>query len=864
MELLERDVAFRDLDRALADAARGEGRVALVSGEAGSGKTALVDQFARAPGATVRVLWGACDALTTARPLGPLHDMAEWLPAAIRAPLAAGAGGAAIFSAVLAELRRRPTIAIVEDVHWADEATFDLLRFLGRRIARTAALLVLTYRDDELGPRHPLRALLGDLAATPATRRIPLLPLTEQAVRRLVGARPVDAAALHRQTGGNPFFVTESLASAGLGLPVTVREAVLARAARLAPAAHAVLQAAAVLGPRFEPWVLSEVTAAEAKSVEDCLGVGMLVAQGELLAFRHELARQAVLEATAPMQRVALHQKTLHALQAAPGGRCDPARLAHHAAGAGDRQAVLVHAPAAARQASAASAHRSAAALYRLALDVADGLPPTEHAALLEAHAWACHLIADMPGAIASRRRAVDLRRDAGDTLKQGESLALLAMAFITAGQRDEARRASQAAIDLLAPLPPGRGLALAYRTCALLHQFNHDLADAIALAERAIALAEQVGDAQSLAMAFDTLGVASMYDDYERGRRYLEHARAIAHKAGLDSSVARAYANIGSNSVELYRLNQAECDLADGLTYAAERDLDNTYLYMLGWLAVAHLLRGRWSEAAAAADEVLGAPNVSSSSRWGALLGRGRLQARRDGLVAPPPLDEALELALAWGEFQMIGTIRAARAEATWLAGDMARARAEANAAYPQAVEKRHSWIAGELAFWRWRTGEAAEFPPWLAEPFARHIAGDWRAAAAEWERLGCPYEQARALADGDDAAQIQALAIFDRLGARPAAANLRRAMRHRGVVRLPRGPRPTTRANRYGLTARQVDILGLLADGLTNAEIAARLSIAPKTVEHHVAEVLARLDVSSRRAAAELAKREHLLDAK
>src|SRR5262249_8386537 len=160
------------------------------------------------------------------------------------------------------ELQERPTIVVFEDVHWADEATLDLLRFLSRRIARTAALLVLTYRDDELGPRHPLRTVLGDLAALPVTRRIPLLPLTEAAVRTLVGARAIDAAALHRQTGGNPFFVTEVLASAGGGLPPSIHDAVLARVARLSCAAQAVLQAAAVIGPRIEPWVLAEVTSA--------------------------------------------------------------------------------------------------------------------------------------------------------------------------------------------------------------------------------------------------------------------------------------------------------------------------------------------------------------------------------------------------------------------------------------------------------------------------------------------------------------------------------------------------------------------------------------------------------------------------
>lgn len=457
----------------------------------------------------------------------------------------------------------------------------------------------------------------------------------------------------------------------------------------------------------------------------------MLVAQGELLAFRHELARQAVLESIPPPRRAAIHGMALDALEASPSARQDLARLAHHATGAGDRAAVLAYAPAAARQAAATGAHRAAAALFALALPYAETLPPADRAALVEAYAWERHLTADLPGAIASRRQAIELWRDAGDPLKQGENLALLAGAFIAAGRRDEARQSNQAAIDLLVALPPGRALALAYRTWAYLHLSNHDLANAIALAERAISFAEQAADARSLAMAYDTLGVASMYLDYERGRQHLEHARAIAQRAGLDPDVARAYANLGSNSVELFRLDQAERDLADGLAYAAERDLDTYRRYMMGWLAVTHLYRGRWPEAAAAA-EVLRSP--PSNARWVALVALGRLEARRGGAVASPMLDEALELALARREFQMIGPIRAARAEAAWLAGDTTRTLAEAEAAYPIAVQKRHSWVAGELAFWRWRAGATDTPPDWVAAPFALQIAGDWRAAAAAW----------------------------------------------------------------------------------------------------------------------------------
>jgi AAA ATPase-like protein len=362
MRLLERDACLDELDMALQDAVGGEGRVTLVSGEAGIGKTSLVAWFVRERRSSVEVLWGACDALFTPRPLGPLHDMAAQTHGHLPALLNSDANRTTIFSTVLSELQGRPAIAVFEDVHWADEATLDLLRFLGRPMARTAALLVMTYWDDELGLRHPLRSVLGDLATLPSTRRVPLRPLTETAVRTLIGERAIDAVALHRQTGGNPFFVTEVLASVGGGLPPSIRDAVLARTARLSLSAQAVLQAAAVIGPRIESWVLAEVSGTEIAAADECLAIGVLLAQGEALAFRHELARQAILESISP-HRMALHRMALDALKTSPATRHDLSRLAHHAEAASDREAVLEYAPAAAKQAAAAGAHREAASL---------------------------------------------------------------------------------------------------------------------------------------------------------------------------------------------------------------------------------------------------------------------------------------------------------------------------------------------------------------------------------------------------------------------------------------------------------------------------------------------------------------------
>jgi DNA-binding CsgD family transcriptional regulator len=860
MQLLERESVLAELDAALSDALRGEGRVALISGEAGIGKTALVGAFGHTHGRRAHVLWGACDALFTPRPLGPMHDIAAQIEGDLPTLLTAASDRGAIFLAALTELQRQPRIVVFEDIHWADESTLDLLRFLGRRIRLTSTLLLLTYRDDELTAAHPLRTLLGDLAASPASLRLALSPLSEEAVRALVGRRPIDPAALHRQTGGNPFFVTEVLSSTSSGLPLTIHDAVLGRVARLSPSAQVVLESAAVLGPRVEPWLLSQIAADDGHAVDECLTGGMLVAQGKVLAFRHELARQIVLEMIPTARRARLHRLALDALRTASAATLDLTRLAHHAEGADDCDALLTYGPAAARQAAAAGAHRAAADLYGAALPCAEQAALAEFAALLEAHATECVHIADTARAIASRRRAVDLWRTTGDRLRQGESLAQLAVTYFVAGLRAEARAASSAAIELLEGLSPGRELALAYCSSGLLFQSSHDLEIAVAQAGQAMAIAAQLGDRALLSRAHAVYGGALMFVDYQSGRQYLERARTIALEAGLDSLVGSAYANIGSTEVELLHLDRAELELGAGLAFTADRDLDRVRLYMLAWLAIVHVCRGRWVEAAAAATEVLDSQATSSNARWSALLALGQVAARRGESTDPPSLQAALETALTAHEIQLIGPVRAARAEAAYLCGRIDAARSEADAEYELAIAKRHVWVTAELAYWRWRCGVDSPPPSWIAEPYALQIAGQWHAAAVAWHTLGCPYEEARALAEGDVAAQTHALLIFDALGAAPAAANLRRAMRARGVSSLPRGPRATTRANQYGLTARQAQILALLAEGLSNPEIAGRLSITPKTAEHHVAAVLSKLAVSSRRAAVDVAMRQRL----
>jgi len=857
MQLLERDASLAALAGYAADAARGVGRLVLVAGEAGVGKSALVERFEEQLPAA-RWSWGACDGLFTPRPLGPLFDVADRLGGPLLRLCQAGAGREELFRELLREIGDPGVVdaIVLEDIHWADEATLDLLRFLGRRLRDAAVLGIVTYRNDGLAPDHPLRVVLGDLASQRSTRRIDLGPLTPGAIRTLAGGTELEASELHRLTGGNPFYVTEVL-RAGVGtVPASARDAVLARVARLDNAAREALEAAALTGTRVELRLLAAMTHCPPPVVDRLLACGLVVADGEALAFRHELARLAVAGGV-PAHRVrAVHAGVLAAL--AELGHRDDARMAFHAEAAGDAAAVLRHAPAAARQAARLASHREATAQFERALRFAAGADGTTLAELNEELADELALLDRWAEAARACEHALAHWRAIGDRRREGAALRRISRAKWNLCRGDEAVVEADAAVSVLEPLGPGVELAWAYATAANQRMLCSDNEAAIGLAARAMAMATRLGAGDVLSDALNTQAV-SVWSAGGEGTVLLERALEIALAGRHHEQAGRAYSNLCGIHSDDRRFAEAERYAAEGIAYCDEHDLTAWATCLWGERAGALERTGRWARSLELSRWLLETAGPSPANRLCGLRRIAGIQARTSGPAESvwAGLDEAIGTAARTGEPQQIVAVRLARAEAYWLEGRRAEAGREADLAADVSAG-RNGWERGAVAAWQLRTGSTPRTHGEVAEPYRWELDGEPAEAARAWTELGCRYEAGLVLAaTGDERTLREALAIFTELGAIPAARIVRRELRGRGVRSLPAGPRSATREHPLGLTRREREVLTLICARLTNAEIAAKLFISTKTVDHHVSAVLAKLGVPSRSAAADRAVR-------
>jgi DNA-binding CsgD family transcriptional regulator/tetratricopeptide (TPR) repeat protein len=848
MRLLERERELAELGDAVRAAIDGSGCVLLVHGEAGIGKSSLVGALRDRPPPGSRVLVGACDALSTPRTLGPLRDLTPFVGARLGDALRAG-DREDVLTAVHEELASAPgTVLVVEDVHWSDEATLDVLRFLGRRIDELRAVLVLTYRDDELDRDHPLARLLGDLRVN--VRHLPLHRLSAAAIGELSAHSSVDPDRVYALTDGNPYFASEIIASADAAhVPRTVVDAVTARLRRLDHATQAHVEQLAVVPSAVSVSELAHLVPGGPGALSAAEEAGLITVRPEAVQFRHELTRRAVVDALPASRRIELNAQVLTMLFEVGG---DPGRIVSHAVEAGDVDAIVQWAPQAARDATVSGARRQAAEYYRAALAHPEYFAATERTELLENFAIEVHMLGRGQDAVDAQTEVIRLRREQGDPAALGASLRWLSRFHWLAGNRPAAEAAAAEASTVVAGSDDRGLLAIALSNEAQLAVLANDLPRAIDLATRAISLAREADEPSALSHALNNLGTAHMLQNRDEGLVELLEAADIAMASNLMYDAARAHVNLVWSLLEQYRLDLAERYLQPALELSERTEVVALWAYQRVEQARLHLARAQWDEAVAAAartSESLPQPHCV------ALTVIGLAGIRRGDPAGESTLEEASRLAHRLGELQRTGPVAAARAEAALLRGDLRAARAIARPAYDEMVRLQSTNLQAELASLLRRAGEMVEAPEG-DHPFAVQARGDWKRAAELWRASGCPYHEASALAESPHESDLlAALAILDRIEALPLARRVRARLREDGARSIPRGPSILTRGNPAGLTARQVEVLRLVADGLTNAGIADRLVLSVRTVDTHVAAVLAKLGVATRAEAARLA---------
>lgn len=861
MKLIERAAQFDRLRGRADDARAGRGGMLIVSGESGAGKTSFVESFVDDWVRDERVLWGVCDPLPTPRPLGPIRDLAARLAPTSRDLLEHSDVPFDIFAALHNDLCTAPSVLVLDDLHWADQGTIDLLRFVLRRISQTRSLVVGIIRDDEIGANHRMRELLGDVARSPRADSLAIPPLSVQAVESLVGDGGVDPQWLHSVTSGNAFFVCEMLDHHGDDLPTTVRDAVLARTSGLDPAAWDLLNLLTCSPGVIPDYLLADlgVTLPASRTLVEA---GLIRRSSRGVAFRHDLCRLAVRSVIPPGAEPRLHRRLIDAYEAT--GHVDPAVLTHHALGANDIDRIRRYARDAGIAAARSGAHTQSTEFFTVALERGGALEPHVEADLLEKLAWEFYLTDQLADAIASCHRAMRSRQDLGESAAVSANHHSLSVYQWYNAHRELSEEHATQAVTVLDETSEDAAqlvqLGHAFAMQAYLAVQASDLDGTKPLIARAREIAEATGNSDLLIRVRLIENYAVVLNGDDSGR---DEIMSILNSGPehIDELYSGGWSNITYFDVEQRRLDIAAELLDVSIPLMHEHDLPICRVWQMGSRARLQLMVGDWDDAAADAERLLEFPSAPLARTWPSLI-RAVVEMRRNG-TASSLLDDAWTLACRFGEPIRMLPVAAAIVELSWITGESDERVDDCRALLSDGPVVGLEWSRGELAVWLRRLGDDMVVDG-VAEPYRMLLDGDHASAADDFHGRSMPYDAALALVDsGDPAHAARALDILDRLGADAVSVKVRRDLRASGQSVVPARRRAATRANPAGLTARQVDVLRLLDDGLTNVELADRLFLSVKTVDHHVSAILNKLDVGKRRDAVRKARELGLLGA-
>ncbi|MGD2060443.1 MAG: LuxR C-terminal-related transcriptional regulator [Acidimicrobiia bacterium] len=835
---LERESELARLMGVLDDLDREGGRVVLIRGEAGIGKSALLREFVERAANRARVYFGYCDALITPNPFAPLWDIARNAVGLEEALLDSDRQRVLSEFFALTQIGTRPTLIAIEDTHWSDEATLDAVKHLGRRIFQTRAILLLTYRVGEVDFDHPLRTVIGDLPPSSVVR-IDLEGLSRDGVYELVAESGLDADRVYDLTSGNPFLTTEMAVTGGDDVPPSVRDSALARLSRLSPTARQLLNLLCLIPERLPVELFGELSEPAHEELAEFERLALLQFDDGFITFRHELLRRAVEATLTISEKTALHRRLLDQLE----GRVPPARIVHHAREAGDRERILAYAPAAASAAAELGAHREASAHYHLLEPYLISMPAAEQATILTDWARIEYYLANV-GAVDILERAISIYRELDRPRQLASTLALAIAVNETHARTRAAEEYALEAIRVLEPEGPSADLAAALSRYAdlLLHQGEGRKADEVV--DRAISMAATTGDEAAEIRALIVKSMLAFVRGDPGGRELVETTRSRAESGGFRYEEVTALRSLAYTSQEQDNLDLA-LDVSQRARAAAIRyELPFLEAEANAVYADSLMRRGRWDDA-----EVMAAESLGSHANADVHLHRvlGLLHMRRGRLSAGHHLEAAWTIAATSDEIDYLLHVGSALAEKMWVTSTPEEPLIGVlDDLVARGLRQEFPWLAGALAFWLSMCGAGGPPPTGVPEPYRLAIAGDLT-AIEHWESKKMPYESAVVRSLGDKTQRLEALASLEALGANAVAARLRQEFRAEGV-RVPRGPGMATRSHAAGLTARQAEVLDLLAEDLTNLEIADRLFISPRTVENHVSAILGKLGVEDR----------------
>jgi ATP/maltotriose-dependent transcriptional regulator MalT len=868
--LLERESAIAKINDNIATIAQ-SGKILLLSGEAGIGKTTVFEHIRLHADPNIDIVWSGCDPLFTPRPYAPIYDFAQLISPELLSQLDSGASPNIICASFFQALSHftKPTILLIEDVHWADNASLDLLKYVVRRISFLPCLLCLSYRDDEVAPDHPLSSVLA-LMPSAHTLRIPLVPLSKNAVAKLCKTSAYDPQTLHKITGGNPFYVAELLANsdyAQQAIPASIRDAVSNRVLHLANSERALLQVLSLVPFSIPVALINALFSENGESFAmACVARKLLQCdQNSVFRFRHELVRLAILESQPAHQQKQAHQSILDCLEQILV-IANLAWLVHHAEGALNADSVLKYAPKAAANAAALGAHKEAASFYAKALKFVEYADTELAANLNESWAYEVGLTTHMnQSVIDARRHAINLWRALGRQDKVGENLRYLSRLYWYQGQAEKAEQYANQAIQTFESIPASSELAMAYSMRSQLDMLNDRLDEAVIWGNKALQLAEQFNSVSVTVHALNNIGTAIVMRGDERGEEQLNKSLSIAQQHGLHEDVARVYTNYSDYCIRFKKLKLAESLSTKGIQYDISHDLDSWTYYLVGLQAQLRQEQGRLIDAHTIASGVQGIENQTLLMKLPALLVLARVSSRLAMANSDELLIQALSDAQSTNECQYMIPAHFALIEYHWLQSD--------NPAQTELVKKHiiwldeladgllNQWQLGELMAWKMRHSMHVDMAKLhaIAPPYQLELQGDIEGAFIAWQTLGMPFDASLSLLHGQnepaDIRQSQLLKawqLFENIEAKAALQKVRSIAVDEGVgdllPKVRRGPYTKTRQHPLGLTNKEQQVLKCLVTGASNQQIAQTLSRSNRTIENHVSSILNKLNVDNR----------------